>query len=216
MQPSPPPPRISTLVPYTPLFRSPKWGRLPHDKPLRGPRTPERPEQRPDPRPERPRRDSQAHHQERLSHRPEPPPARSTATPPGDVGPSPEEEMDERFKTPGTSTHRRRGHRRRGDGEPGSGLKLRAHHTALDRAPSELGARAPAVLEAPETGDRLGHLGQRQARRVRARGPAAEPHLEPGRHRALDLPGLRRLANAAIGQPLEGLRALGHRGEVPP
>src|SRR5205809_7721666 len=44
-----------------------------------------------------------------LSHRPEPPPARSTATSPGDVGPSPEEEMDERFKTPGTSTHRRRG-----------------------------------------------------------------------------------------------------------
>ena len=43
---------------------------------------------------------------------------RSTATPPGDVGPSPEEEMDERFKTPGTSTHRRRGHRRRGDRRP--------------------------------------------------------------------------------------------------
>src|SRR5438128_5176743 len=36
-------------------------GRLPHDKPLRRPRTTERPEQRPDPRRERPRRDSQAH-----------------------------------------------------------------------------------------------------------------------------------------------------------
>ena len=32
-------------------------------------RTTERPEQRPDPRRERPRRDSQAHYQERLSHR---------------------------------------------------------------------------------------------------------------------------------------------------
>src|SRR5438445_4741368 len=44
-------------------------GRLPHDKPLRRSRTTERPEQRPDPRRERPRRDSQAHHQERLRHR---------------------------------------------------------------------------------------------------------------------------------------------------
>src|SRR5436309_2390614 len=41
----------------------------PHDKPLRRSRTTERPEQRPDPRRERPRRDSQAHHQERLRHR---------------------------------------------------------------------------------------------------------------------------------------------------
>src|SRR5438094_1303652 len=105
MQPSPPPPRISTLVPYTPLFRSPKWGRLPHDKPLRRPRTTERPEQRPDPRPERPRRASQAHHQERLSHRKNTPPNRRNPTPPYAVGPSQEEERDERFKTPGTSTH---------------------------------------------------------------------------------------------------------------
>src|SRR2546425_12065396 len=41
---------------------------IPHDKPLRRSRTTERPEQRPDPRRERPRRDSQAHHQERLRH----------------------------------------------------------------------------------------------------------------------------------------------------
>src|SRR5947209_286639 len=50
-------------------------------KPLRRPRTTERPEQRPDPRPERPRRDSQAHHQERLSHRPAGPGRRRTSTP---------------------------------------------------------------------------------------------------------------------------------------
>jgi len=53
------------------------------------------PEQRPDPRRERPRRASQAHHQERLSHR--------SAI--GPAGPSP--------STPGTSTPGRRGERRR-------------------------------------------------------------------------------------------------------
>src|SRR5207302_755328 len=83
------------------------------------------------------------------SHRPEPPPARSTATPPGDVGPSPEEEMDERFKTPGTSTHRRRGHRRRGGGGPSHGGR---------RARGRLAARRhPSFADASSVGAGAGH-----------------------------------------------------------
>src|SRR5438552_2118546 len=64
----------------------------PHDKPLRRSRTTERPEQRPDPRRERPRRDSQAHHQERLRHRSAIGPAgslpRVPGAPRGRAGPS--------------------------------------------------------------------------------------------------------------------------------